>query len=64
MTAREWSSKYVAAAKGAGMLDYLKGQDFEADKTITRAEVAEMLAKTSYGQAKIKQIKSMVGALE
>jgi hypothetical protein len=58
MTAKEWSSKYVAAAKEAGMLDYLQGQDFEADKSITRAELAEIIAKTKYGQAKIEQVKS------
>jgi hypothetical protein len=58
MTAREWSSKYVAAAKEAGMLDYLQGQDFEAEKSITRAELAEIIAKTKYGQAKIDQVKA------
>lgn len=58
MTARDWSSKYVAAAKESGMLDYLVGQDFEPDKSITRAEVASMLAKTRFGQAKIESIKS------
>jgi len=58
MTAKEWSSKYVAAAKEAGMLDYLQGQDFEAEKSITRAELAEIIAKTKFGQAKIEQLKS------
>jgi S-layer homology domain/Glucodextranase, domain B len=58
MTARDWSSKYVAAAKDAGMLGYLNGQDFEPAKSITRAELAEILAKTQYGQTKIKEIKS------
>jgi hypothetical protein len=58
MTARDWSSKYVLAAKDAGMLDYLQGQEFEANKPITRAELAELIAKTSFGQAKIDQVKS------
>jgi hypothetical protein len=61
MTAREWSSEYVAAAKQSGMLDYLKGMDFEASKPITRAELAELLSKTTFGQAKINQIKSASG---
>jgi len=61
MTAREWSSKYVAAAKGAGIIDYLKGSDFGADKPMTRAELAEILSKTTYGQAKINQIRSAGG---
>jgi hypothetical protein len=60
MTAKEWSSRYVAAAKEAGMLDYLNGQDFESQKSITRAEVAQMLAKTKYGQARIEQVKAQV----
>jgi hypothetical protein len=63
MTAKEWSSKYVSAAKEAGMLDYLQGQDFEAGRSITRAELAELIAKTKYGQAKIEQVKS-AGAYE
>ena len=63
MTAREWSSKYVAAAKGAGMLDYLQGQDFESERSITRAELAELIAKTKFGQAKIEQLKQ-AGAYE
>lgn len=58
MTAKEWSSRYVAAAKDAGMLGYLEGQNFEAKRNITRAEVAELLAKTRYGQEKIDELKS------
>jgi S-layer homology domain/Glucodextranase, domain B len=58
MKARDWSSKYVAAAKDAGMLEFLQGDNFEANKSITRAELAEMIAKTSFGQAKIDQVKS------
>ncbi len=58
MKAKDWSSKYVAAAKDAGMLEFLQGDNFEANKPITRAELAEMIAKTSFGQAKIDQVKS------
>ena len=58
MTAREWSAKYVAAAKEAGMLGYLEGQEFEPQKNITRAEVAEILGKTQVGSATIKELKS------
>jgi len=58
MTARESSSKYVAAAKEAGMLEYLRGQDFEAGKSITRGELAEILAKSKFGQAKIESMKA------
>jgi hypothetical protein len=58
MTAKEWSSRYVAAAKDAGMLGYLEGQNFEAKRNITRAEVAELIAKTRFGMAKIDEVKS------
>jgi hypothetical protein len=58
MTARDWSAKYVAAAKEGGMLGYLEGQDFEPQKSITRAELAQILAKTKIGQSKINEIKS------
>jgi hypothetical protein len=58
MKAKDWSSRYVAAAKEAGMLDYLQGQNFEANKSITRAEVAEILSRTKYGLAKIEELKS------
>ncbi len=58
MTAKEWSSRYVAAAKDSGMLGYLKGQNFEARKPVTRAELAELLANTKFGQAQIKQLKA------
>jgi hypothetical protein len=58
MSAKDWSSKYVAAAKDSGMLGYLKGQDFEAKKPVTRAELAEMLANTKYGQVQIQQLKA------
>lgn len=64
MTAREWSSKYVAAAKEAGMLKYLEGQDFEAEKSITRAELAEIIAKSRFGQEKIQQVKTTLGVVE
>ena len=58
MTAKEWSSRYVAAAKDSGMLGYLQGQNFEAKRPVTRAELAELLANTKFGQAKVQQMKA------
>jgi len=56
MSAKHWSAKYIAAAKDAGILDYLKGQDFQPDRTMTRAEAAEMIAKTKFGMMKIREV--------
>ncbi len=49
-----WAAKTITAARNYGLLDYLIGRDFEPFKALTRAEVAEMLSKTSDGQEKIK----------
>jgi hypothetical protein len=56
MTAKHWSAKYINAAKEAGILEYLKGQDFQPERQMTRAEAAEMIAKTQFGTAKIKEV--------
>jgi|GEM_PF-308468 len=49
-----WSAKYVLAAKEVGILDYLSGKNFEPNRGLTRAEAAEMLAKTQFGKERIK----------
>lgn len=53
---RHWSTKYVAAAKNAGLLNYLEGRKFEPERPLTRAEVAEMLSRTKYFSEKIRDI--------
>ena len=53
MPGRHWAIKEVSAAKEAGILKYLEGMQFEPNKQLTRAEVAEMLAKTSTFAEKI-----------
>jgi hypothetical protein len=51
-----WAAKTIMAARNYGLLDYLIGKDFEPGKKLTRAEVAEILSKTSYGKDKIKNL--------
>ncbi|MFA5114113.1 MAG: S-layer homology domain-containing protein [Candidatus Margulisiibacteriota bacterium] len=43
---RHWSVLDVMAAKEGGILNYLSGQNFEPNRNLTRAEVAEMLYRT------------------
>ena len=52
---KHWAAKYIAAAQNYGLLDYLIGKKFEPDKELTRAEVAELLSKTSYGKGRIRK---------
>jgi hypothetical protein len=53
-----WASPAVWTALDAGMLDYLNGSNFEPNRLVTRAEVTEMLSKTPWGKAKIKELLS------
>jgi hypothetical protein len=48
MAATHWAAAAVQAAKNAGILIYLQGKDLEPNRTLTRAEVAEMLYRTSF----------------
>ena len=41
-----WSARLAAGASKAGLLDFLKGKRFEADKPLTRAETVSMLYAT------------------
>jgi hypothetical protein len=52
---KHWAAKSIAATQSYGLLDYLIGKKFEPDKELTRAEVAELLSKTSYGKVRIRQ---------
>ncbi|MFC1767202.1 PorV/PorQ family protein [Candidatus Margulisiibacteriota bacterium] len=53
---RHWAAKAVAAAKSAGMLNYLVGKPFELSKSLTRAEAVEMLSKTPFAAARIADL--------
>ncbi|MBU1027068.1 MAG: S-layer homology domain-containing protein [Candidatus Margulisbacteria bacterium] len=43
---RYWATPNIAAAKDAGLLQYLGDGNFEVNRDLTRAEVAEILSKT------------------
>jgi len=53
---RHWAARWIAVAKNAGLLEYLSGKNFEPDKTLTRAEAAEIISKTDYAKAKIIEL--------
>ena len=50
-----WAAKTITAARNYGLLDFLIGKNFEPARQLTRAEVAEILSKTSYGRDKIRE---------
>lgn len=45
-----WAAKIMAGSYRAGLLDFLKGRNFEPKKALTRAETVEMLFKTQVVQ--------------
>jgi hypothetical protein len=51
-----WATGYIWAARNAGLLEYLTGDNFKPNEMITRAEIAELMAKTYYGKTKIKSL--------
>jgi hypothetical protein len=48
-----WATRFISAGKQAGILDYLKGKNFEPERPITRAEAAEMISRTKFGKGAI-----------
>jgi hypothetical protein len=53
---RHWAAKSISAARSAGMLTYLNDKPFVPNKEMTRAEAAEILAKTPFAITKLQQI--------
>jgi hypothetical protein len=50
-----WAASSIMAAQNYGILDYLIGKKFDPNKGLTRAELAEMLSKTSFGKDRIRK---------
>jgi hypothetical protein len=50
-----WAASSITAAQNYGILDYLIGRKFDPNKELTRAEIAEMLSKTSFGKDRIRK---------
>ncbi|MFC1540675.1 S-layer homology domain-containing protein, partial [Candidatus Margulisiibacteriota bacterium] len=46
--ATHWAAEIIAGASNAGVLEYLKGKNFELKRLLTRAETVEMLYRTRY----------------
>ncbi len=53
---RHWAAKQISAAKAAGLLIYLTDKPFEPNKSMTRAEAAEILSETPYVKAKQEEL--------
>jgi hypothetical protein len=52
---KHWAAKTITAAKTEGILAYLK-DNFEPNKPLTRADVAEMLSKTKFAKDKVQEL--------
>jgi len=48
VTSTYWASPIIAGASKAGLLEYLKGKEFEPKKNLTRAEAVEILYRTQF----------------
>jgi hypothetical protein len=60
--AKNWSAKYVLAARDGGMLDFVQGEYLNPKVPATRAESVSILAKTNLADVQIKELHSwMVG---
>ncbi|MBU1026637.1 MAG: S-layer homology domain-containing protein, partial [Candidatus Margulisbacteria bacterium] len=55
---RFWAAKDITTAKEAGLLGFLEGHDFEPDRAMTRAELAEILAQSKFAKPQIDEIKN------
>ena len=53
---KHWALKAIAAAKKAMMLEYLKGQNFEPNRMITRIEVVDILNNVGFISNRIDQL--------
>lgn len=51
LEASHWVASIAAGAYKAGLLEYLKGKNFEPNRQLTRAETVEMLQRTEVVQA-------------
>ena len=53
---RHWAAKDIIKAKEAGMLEYIKEEDFKPNKLLTRSEVAEIISKVPLVAPKIEEM--------
>ena len=55
---KHWASRYVAAAKESGMLNYIDGKRLRPKEEVSRAEAVEMMSKTSMAAKAINDLLS------
>jgi hypothetical protein len=58
VSGKHWALSYIEAAKSAGMLEYVKSDTLGPKDYVTRAEFVEMLSKTNFAGAQIKELLS------
>lgn len=51
-----WAAPAIAAAKDGGLFEYLAGKSFGPDLYLTRAEAAEIMAKTPFVKQQIERL--------
>ena len=51
-----WAARQIAAAKGGGFLSYIKVENFEPNKLLTKAEAAFILSRTDFFEEKIDEL--------
>jgi hypothetical protein len=53
---KHWAAPAIAAAKQAGLFEYIAGKSFGPDLYLTRAEAAEIISKTSFAKQQIEKL--------
>lgn len=51
-----WAAPAIAAARDAGLFEYLAGKSFGPDLYLTRAEAAEIISKTTFAKQQIEKL--------
>lgn len=53
---RYWAAQAILSAKEAGLLVYIRGEDFQPSRALTRAETAYILSRTKEINQRIKEL--------
>lgn len=56
--ATHWAAKYIQAARGSGMLNYIEGARLRPNEEVNRAEAVEMLSKTNMASKAVNDLLS------
>ena len=55
ISAEHWANNLISAAKAAGFLSFIKGEEFEPARLFTRGETCWVLARTALVKEKLKK---------